>query len=230
LFGKDKKYHLNKLIKCEEKGYRLITIFEDELVFKKDILFSRLKNLLTTYASDTIYARKCKIKEINAEQVGVFCNCNHTQGYGSGAKIKLGAFYKDELVSIMTFSKPSIAKRYRDTTGLVWELHRFCSKINYRIVGIASKLLKHFERNYEWNNIFSYADRRWSDGNVYNQLGFRFSGYVSPSYWYIKGQNRLRKIKDELKDKTEWEIRKSQGLNRIWDCGNIRFDKDNVIN
>jgi len=235
LFGKDKKYHLNKLNKCEENGYKLITIFEDELVFKKDVVFSRLKNLLTTYSSDTIYARKCKIREINSRQASTFCNNNHTQGYGSGANVKLGAFYKNELVSVMTFSKPSIAKGSKDTTGLVWELHRFCSKINYRVIGIASKLLKHFERNYEWNNIFSYADRRWSDGNVYNQLGFKFVGSTKPNYWYIKKQKRLhrfglRKAKEEPKYITEWEIRKSQGLNRIWDCGNMRFNKDNVIN
>ena len=235
LLGKDRNYHLNKLNKCEEKGYRLITIFEDELVSKKNIVFSRLKNLLTTHLFNIVYARKCKIKEITSEQASVFCNYNHTQGYGSGSRIKLGAFHEDELVSVMTFSKPSIAKGARDTTGLVWELHRFCSKINNRIIGIASKLLKHFERNYEWSRIFSYADRRWSDGNVYHQLGFELNGYAKPNYWYIKGQNRLhrfglRKTKDDPKHLTEWEIRKSQGLNRIWDCGNLKFDKYNVIN
>ncbi len=235
-FGKkDNTYHLNKLTRCEENGYSLLTIFEDELVYKKDIIFSRLKNLLTINSTDIIYARNCFIKEIDSKQASMFCTSNHTQGYGSGARVRLGAFYKNELVSVMTFSKPSVAKGSRNTTGLVWELHRFCSKINYRVIGIASKLLKHFERNYEWNNIFSYADRRWSSGNVYSKLGFEFSGYTKPNYWYIKGQKRLhrfglRKTKDDPKYLTEWEIRKSQGWDRIWDCGNIRFDKNNVIN
>ena len=99
-----------------------------------------------------------------------------------------------------------------------------------RIVGIASKLLKYFERNYIWTRIFSYADRRWSDGNVYYKLGFKFTGKIKPNYWYIKNNKRkhrfsLRKLKGDPKDITEWELRKSQGWNRIWDCGNLRFEK-----
>jgi hypothetical protein len=231
LAGKDKNYHLNKLKACEEKGYRLITIFEDELVFNKDIVFSRLFNLLGK-CNTTIYARNCVIKEVSSNEAILFCNKNHVQGYGSGSTIKLGAFYGNELVSVMTFSRPSISKGQKTTKYGIWELHRFCSRLNYRIVGVASKLLKYFERNYEWNKIFSYADRRWSDGNVYEKLGFNFVGQTKPNYWYIKNQKRihrfnLRKTEEDSKNRTEWQIRKSQGWNRVWDCGNMKFDKTN---
>jgi hypothetical protein len=133
----------------------------------------------------------------------------------------------------MTFSRPSIAKGARNYKDNTWELSRFCSKINYHVVGIASKLLKYFERNYDWNEIFSYADRRWSSGDLYGKIGFDFIGKTQVNYWYIAKQKRihrfaLRKQRDDLVNKTEWEIRKFQGWNRIWDCGNLKYQKSNT--
>jgi len=230
LAGKKRYYHLNKLELCEEKEYKLITIFEDEFINNKEIVFSRLKNLLGYKIDNIIYARNCVINEISVADARKFCEENHLQGY-SASSIKLGAFHKNELVSVMTFSHGNIAKGSKNIDK-VWELNRFCSKINYRVVGIASKLLKYFERNYAWNKIFSYADRRWSSGDLYGSIGFSLNGVIKPNYWYIKGLKRihrfgLRKDKNDPKDQTEWEIRKSQGHNRIWDCGNLKYNKLN---
>jgi len=216
---------------CNKKGYRLITIFEDEFIHKKDIMESMLKNKLGIANNKVIYARKCKIGIIESRTARLFCESNHIQGY-AGSKIKIGLFYKDKLVSVMTFSSPSIAKGARNKKLNVWELSRFCSKLNCRVIGGASKLFKYFERNYQWQQIFSYADRRWSDGNLYEKLGFDFDGYTVPNYWYFKSKNCirthrfvLRKKSDEPKDQTEWQIRQKEGWNRIWDCGNFRFVK-----
>ena len=228
LAGKDRKYHLNKLEACEKKGYRLITIFEDEWLFKKEIVKGRLRNILSTNDSISVHARKCNIEKISVDKARSFCNTNHLQGYGNSS-IKLGAFHNGELVSVMTFSKPSIAKGCKFKKNDLFELNRFCSKVGYNIVGGASKLLKYFERNYKCDKLFSYADRRWSDGNLYEKLGFNFISNTQPNYWYIKDQKRihrfsLRKKKDEPKDRTEWQIRQSQGWDRIWDCGNLKYE------
>jgi hypothetical protein len=231
LAGKDKNYHLNKLNMCIEKGYRLITIFEDEWLNKQEIVESRLLNILNCSEKlKTIYARKCKIKEISATEARIFCEQNHLQGY-TGSRIKLGAYYNDELVSVMTFAKPSISKGANPNELDTWELSRFCSKLNFRVVGIASKLLKHFERNYSWNKIFSYADRRWSTGNVYEKLGFKFIKKTQTNYWYVRRGERihrfnLRKKSTEPKDVTEWTLRQEEGWNRIWDCGNLKYLKE----
>jgi hypothetical protein len=229
IMGKDSKYHNSKVSMCESRGYRLITIFEDEWWTKKDVVISRLKSVLGVN-DNTFYARKCDIREISAREARLFCNNHHLQGYGSGSSIKLGAFYNDNLLSVMTFSKLSISKGSKNVDGK-WELHRFCSKTGCRIIGIASKMLKYFERNYDSTELISYADRRWSDGNLYKKLGFELSHITKPNYWYFKGtRNRihrfsLRKQKHDPKNITEWEIRRSEGLNRIWDCGNLKFIK-----
>lgn len=232
LAGKDDKYHLSKLEKCNSKGYRLITIFEDELLFNRDLVFSRLRHFTYTEIGKKIFARKCVVKELDANTARTFCNNNHIQGYGSGAKVKLGLFYNDELVSVMTFSKPSIAKGTRTNDETMWELHRFCSRTNTMVVGGASKLLSYFEKNYTWSKILTYADRRWSDGDVYDKLGFTFTGIIRPNYWYLSKQKRihrynLRKTSYDKTYLTEWELRKNQGWNRIWDCGNLRYIKVN---
>lgn len=229
--GKDKNYHLNKLNSCNKNGYRLITIFEDEWIHKRDIVMNRIRHILNK-SEERIYARKCIIKPIETNKAKSFIEKYHIQGY-TGSKIKLGAFYKDKLISIMTFSSPSISKGRRNKDK-VFELSRFCTSKS--VIGITSKLLKYFQRNYNWEEIYSYADRRWSEGNVYKKVGFDFIHYTKPNYFYIDIDNikrihRFNYRKNVLKNKldnfdpnrSEWENMKKEGWDRIWDCGNILF-------
>lgn len=234
LAGKARNYHLNKLKECENLGYTLLTVFEDEWLNKNDITKSRISSYINSSNMTSLYARKCIIKEISAKEAKTFCEANHLQGYGSGASIKLGAFFEGVLVAVMTFSRPSLAKGYKIAEDSYWELHRFCTLINYRVVGVASKLLSFFERNFTCTTLFSFADRRWSTGNLYEQLGFTLSYTTSPNYWYFKGSNpkrinRFSLRKGMLEDDpqlSEWENRKLQGYNRIWDCGNLKYVKE----
>lgn len=227
--GRD--YHLNKLKLCNDKDIRLIQIFEDEWINKKDIVKSRLKNLLYSNKTNRIHARKCQIKEISSKQKNQFLNQYHLQG-SDKSSILLGAFYDDELVSVMTFSTGNISKGSKSITD-IFELNRFCSNSDYHIPGIASKLFKHFISNYTFNTIYSYADLRWSDGNLYSQLGFELDSVTKPNYWYIVNNKRMHRFnfrKSSLKeygwysdDLTEFQITDLEGIHRIWDCGNLKF-------
>jgi len=222
----DINYHVNKTNLCKDKNIRLIHIFEDEWLFKKSIVKKRIEQILNKNKSKIIYARNCTIKEIDSKTKNNFLEKFHLQGIDS-SNIKLGAFYNDILISIMTFSHGNISKGSKSEED-IWELNRFCIDFNYRVIGIAGKLLEYFKRNYKWKQIFSYADRRWSQGNVYYKLDFELDHITKPNYWYIKGYNRihrfnLRKLPDEAKDIPEYILRKEQGYQRIWDCGNLKF-------
>lgn len=228
----DKKYHINKSNGCLEKGIFLVQIFEDEWIFKKEIVCSRLKNLFGINTENRIYGRDCTIKEISNDDKNAFLIKNHIQG-SDISSIRLGAFYNEELVSVMTFSKSSISKG-GVADELTWELNRFCSKLDTSVIGVASKLLKYFTKNFEWTNIFSYADRRWSNGNLYQKLGFSSDGETGPNYWYISGSKRYHRFnfrKDVLKSKlkiydenlSESELMILNKFDKIYDCGSYKF-------
>ena len=229
-FGKDKLYHLNKTNECLKKGIKLIHIFEDEWVYKRDIVESRIKNILGM-TENKIYARKCKIKEISSNDSSLFLKLNHLQG-DCKSKYRYGLFYNDELVSVMTFGhlRKNLGNHGNESE---FELLRFCNKLNTNVVGGASKLLKYFINTIKSDRIISYADKRWSNGSLYKILGFKYIRDSEPGYFYIFGQrreNRFKFRKDVLvkqgfdKNKSEHEIMLERGIYRIYDCGMMVFE------
>lgn len=66
-----------------------------------------------------------------------------------------------------------------------WELSRFCSRIGYRVRGGAGKLLKYF-RDQHPGTVVSYANIMWSDGGLYDSLGFTLKHVTKPLPWYYK--------------------------------------------
>ena len=114
-----------------------------------------------------------------------------------------------------------------------YEMLRFCNKINTNIVGGASKLLKHFIKDHNPNTIISYADRRWSNGDLYKQLGFQLCHMSKPSYFYVikdKRKNRFCFRKDILikkygcpKNMTEHDFCLKNKWYRIYDSGTYKF-------
>lgn len=227
------KYHLKKTQECEAKDIQLIHIFEDEWLFKKDIVVSRLSNLFGKY-SNIVYARNCMIKEITHQESKIFLEVNHIQG-DCKSKYNIGLFFNNELISLMTFG-PYRKALGRSKVENEYELLRFCNKIGYHIPGAASKLLTYFERTYKPNKLISYADRRWSKGKLYKALGFQFIRYTDPNYFYIIGhkrENRFKWRKSELPkllsdvdmSLSEEKIMYNHGYFKIYDCGNYLFEK-----
>lgn len=228
---KNKKYHLTKLNLCKDKNIKLIQIFEDEWFNKKDIVLSRLFNILGI-TENKIYARKCEIKEVDTKTALKFLELNHIQGK-LGSKIRVGLYYNNELVSLMTFGE---LRKNLGSTKIenTYELLRFCNKINSTVIGSASRLLKYFENNFYPNQIISYADLRWSSGELYDKLNFKLVHQSEPNYFYTKGlirENRFKYRKSELvkqgydKNKTEKEIMNELGFSRIYDAGTLKYLK-----
>jgi hypothetical protein len=225
---KTKNYHLQKTIDCEENEIKLIHIFEDEWLYKKEIV----KSILTGkfgLIKNKIYGRHCVVKEITSKVSTKFLNDNHIQG-NVNSKVKLGLFKDETLVSVMTFSKGRIIMGGKETE---WELNRFCNLLNHNVIGGASKLLKYFVKTYQPNKIVSYSDIRVFDGGMYNKLGFKKISQSKPNYWYVV--NDLRKhrfgyrksilVKEGFdKNMTEQEIMFNREIYRIYDCGNIRWE------
>jgi hypothetical protein len=234
--GKYRDYHLFKTEKCLDRGINLIHILDYEWLFKKPIVESIIRNKIKVN-KDKIYARKCVMKEIkDTSIVKEFLNNNHIQGY-THASTNLGLYYKQELVSVMTFGKNRFKKNSNE-----FEMVRFCNKLNTNVVGASSKLLSHFEKNLNPNglDIISFSDRRFFDGNLYKVLGFEFIKNTSPSYIYWKNykiksrmscqKHKLHKILDVFDNNlSEYENMKVNGWRRIWDCGNSKWVKKSKV-
>ena len=149
-----------------------------------------------------------------------------------GSQIKLGLFYNDELVSLMIFGKQRklMGLKSEDDT---YEMLRFCSKLNTSVIGGSEKLFKFFIKNYSPKEVISYADRSWSQGKLYQKLGFKLIHKTQPNYYYIV--NGIRKYrfnyrKDKLirdgfdSNKTEHEIMLERKIYRIYDSGSLKFN------
>jgi group I intron endonuclease len=218
----------NNTTKIKKDNHDII-IFDDEWDSNKDIIKSRIKNALGF--SRKIGARKCIIKEISDNKlIKKFLKENHLQGF-VGSKVKIGLFYKDELVSLITFGSLRKNLGQKSKQGH-YELLRFCNKKGLSIVGGASRLFKYFINKYNPDYILSYADYRWSEGNLYKNLGFELVDKTIPNYFYIidyKRKNRFNFRKDLLVskghdiNKTEIQIMHEQSFYRIWDLGSLKF-------
>ena len=88
----------------------------------------------------------------------------------------------------MTFGKPRYNK------SIDWELLRYCSKIDTQVLGGAGKLLSAFEKAYHPKVLLSYADRRWSKGNLYEVLNFVKYNESPPSYSYVINKQRINRF------------------------------------
>ena len=219
---KSKSYHVDKYIKSKEKGIHLIQIFEDEWITKRNIVENRLRNILGL--DQKLYARKGRIEKITSKQYKAFTEAHHLRGYAHST-IKYGLIFGDEIAAVMGFSK----SRY---TKSGFELVRYCS--NGTVVGGAGKLFKHFIKHNDSDSIVTYADRSWSNGDLYRKLGLEDAtqNQYNTGYWYIKNNIRYHRsnfTKSRLvklgypNDKTEFEIMESLGYLRINDCGNYKF-------
>jgi hypothetical protein len=229
---KEKDYHYKKMIESKSLGIKLLFFWESDLKNKFDIITSIIRSKLNSH-EEIIYARKCLVKEVDYNTSLDFLNRNHLQG-NSVSKYRYGLYYNDELVSIITFGNLRLnlnTKPKKDS----YELLRFCNKLNTKVIGGASKLLRYFEKQINPKEIITYANCEISDGELYQKIGFeevKQKVYLN-YFWYKNGTkyNRFNFTKQKLvnmgfnKEKTENEIMLENGYIKIYGCGNLKFIK-----
>ena len=219
--GKYRTYHKEKHTACREKGIQLLTIYDWEWNNRQLQVEQKIRSLLGKNNSEVTYARKCSINRLSTSQKHEFFEKYHIQGSGPGS-INYGLMFDDELVAAISIIK----------TNNEYIINRYASK--NRVVGGFSKLLRHFQQNHDWRRIISFADLRWSDGHMYETLGFKLECEIPPDYAYIINSRPMHKfafrhsaLKNKLSNydptKSEWENMKNHGYDRIWDCGKLRY-------
>ena len=162
-----------------------------------------------------VYARNCEIRKIDKATAAEFLEANHSYG-DAACKFRYGMFLKRHtgwrfidgrdddrpevlneipapgtLIAVAEFSN---ARKWvkGDKTIKSYEWTRYASLPGVRINGGMGKMLKHFIKEVQPDDIMSYADLEWSEGSVYEQLGFVLEGQKDP-VTFIIGPNDFKR-------------------------------------
>ena len=180
------------------EGYPII-IPEDRWKRQRPMMEARLLAHMEVFSQ--AYARNCEVRRIDKETAQMFLAENHSYGYAA-CKYRYGLFLKRHtghiareieeerfldcarndnrgdwgdnvgtLIAVATFS--NARKWIKDGKEIrSYEWTRYASLPELRVSGGMGKLLKAFIKEVQPDDIMSYADLEWSEGNVYKALGF----------------------------------------------------------
>lgn len=183
----------------EENGSQPLIITEDRWMSQREMMKARLLAHLDVFFP--VYARNCEIRKIDKTEAAAFLKAYHSYG-DAACRYRYGMFLKrhtgwrsiavaqdnkgnaqDErrvlepgtLVAVAEFSN---ARKWVKGEKMIrsYEWTRYASLPGVRINGGMGKMLRHFIKEVLPDDIMSYADLEWSEGAVYEQLGFVLEG------------------------------------------------------
>ncbi len=227
-----------------------VIIPEDRWRHSRQIMKTRILAHLGIFRS--IYARDCEVRKINRSEADNFLQENHSYG-GAKCKYCYGIFLKrirpkdyqnlltvnkgqelgknsfkhlekGELIAAAEFSN---ARRWnkggKDISSYEWI--RYASLPELRISGGMGKILKQFIRDIAPDDIMSYADLEWSDGEAYRRLGFIQDGTKSPVTFAINTQlwTRTPVLHNQNEPDTETRSGNSSLIHYFQNLGSIKY-------
>lgn len=162
-----------------------------------------------------VYARNCEVRRIEKAEAEQFLKQYHSYGDAT-CRYRYGLFLKRHtghnanpsvieesglvpgtLVAVATFSN---ARKWKKAEKIIrsYEWTRYASIPGVRVAGGMGKLMNTFIKDVKPDDIMSYADLEWSEGQVYEQLGFDFESIKKPVVFKIGKQWERIPIKTEL--------------------------------
>lgn len=214
---------LEKSMMAEKAGVQVIHIWDYEWSEKQSIIKSILRSKLGR-AEQKLNARQCEVREIDLQASSEFLETYHLQG-SCRSSLKLGLFFKNELVGVATFGKP----RFEKFEGL--ELLRMCFKENVSVRGGVSKLMSFVN-----GPILTYADARFSNGAGYLAAGFNYVMQTQPGYsWFhprfgivTRYESMKSKLPELLGESFDPNVTEDENMRRnkfikLLDCGNNKL-------
>lgn len=186
-------------------------VTEDRWHSQRKMMESRLLAHLEIF--DQVYARNCEIRKIDRTTAAEFLEQNHSYGDAS-CRYRYGMFLKRHtghcldghdrlpegtLAAVATFSN---ARKWLKGEKVIrsYEWTRYASLPNLRISGGMGRMLKHFINEVQPDDIMSYADLEWSEGTVYQTLGFVLEGTKDPVMFRIGPDWRRVPVKPVMTD------------------------------
>lgn len=219
----------------EADGYgRPIVITQDRWHYQSQMTKARLLAHLEIF--DHIYARNCEVRKIEKSTAAEFLNANHSYGdavcryrYGLYLKRHTGhiaaegkeraKYPSGTLAAVATFSN---ARKWikGDKSIRSYEWTRYASLPGVRISGGMGKLLKAFIKEVGPDDIMTYADLEWSEGKVYERLGFTLESIKAPVTFDLIHLNIIKDTRLTAVDMPPT----ARGRERLskWSCGPLQ--------
>lgn len=200
---------------AETKNSQIIHIDEDIWMSNPSILLNRISTLLGN--AERSYARETVVARIDKKIALEFQEEHHLQGAVPG-KYRYGLFKKGELLAVAVFSGLRNMRHTENYRSI--ELIHFCQKGTHLVIGGLSKLLATMIRDFSPNDIMTYIDRDWSDGEKFETLGFKIISNTKPHLFKVDKETYTRKI---IKELDEYSIKESEYL--VSNLGSIKMVK-----
>jgi len=196
----------------KEENIRTIYLWEDIWIRKNVLLQTWLKGEIEGRKS--IFARKCTLQAIKKEESDSFFEETHLLG-AARAKYRYGLFYQGHLVAAAAFSGMRTMRR-GDRLCRSAEWVRYASMPHIYVVGGMSKLLSAFVAEHRPDDIMSYGNKDWSEGDVYSKLGFEEVGETPVQCYWVDPQTMQRyPIKRHPIPQPQWK--------RVYGLGSLKF-------
>lgn len=138
-----------------------------------------------------IFGRKTTVQRLTKQDAHDFLVKEHLWG-SAKCKYYYGLYSSsspDDLVAVAAFSSRRKVLRKGKVHRSV-ELVRYCSKGT--VVGGISKLVKHFVRTHEPDDIVTIIDRDWGTAEGWYSLGFEPVQVLPPSMWVVSLETGVR--------------------------------------
>jgi hypothetical protein len=214
-YSKNKKRDWEKFKWTEQRGDRLIQIYQDEWRDKRLVMEAFLQYTASIPAIRIKPAYK--IYDHTPKEARAFLDARHYLGAAGGC-LTVVAKHKSEIVGVWVFMK-------REAGTVLW--HRACWDHKYktwnphqRALDMAVPLLKQMG----FTRILTFSDNRFHTGNLYEKLGFTFEKELKPDYGYTDGVRRVSKYALRVPAGiNEQQEAATKGWYRIWDSGKKRY-------
>lgn len=204
--SKDPSYHLYKTLECEKQGIRLIHIFSDEWETKKPLVIDLVRKALGKY--QVLSAEDCTISPIGIKEGKYFLDNSDLLGNYQDSTNYLALKYINDTVGVMAYHK-------EENTVII---DRYSERRALKIKGGLKKLID----NLKETDLETRIDRRLYTGEEFFECGFTKIMATPPNFYYtLDFQERIPSKSITL---TESQL-KSQGILKIWDCGEIILRK-----
>ena len=194
-----------------DTGERPFIVSEDRWRRQTETTKTRILAHLEIFTQ--IYARNCEVRKIDKKTAAEFLESHHSYGDAS-CRHRYGLYIKRHtghnagsasiepgcLVAVATFSN---GRKWikGEKTIRSYEWTRYASLPGVRLSGGMGRLLKAFIADVQPDDIMTYADLEWSEGKVYEALGFILEGQKQPVFFTVDTNtwSRMPILSDEPK-------------------------------